>query len=649
MKGLSIILSIVLLSACNHSIIKSVQQGIPPGISHAASRANNGELRELMKSKDSSRTLTFVTKEGREVHFSYAVKDSASGEVMASRELDEITITAKANNIAERNGIISLGFIVSVPGLLMGSNWQTEVTPVMSRGADTTSLPPLILSGPYFKKTQIRGYQKFEKYLESIIPEDAPLLENFANLKDLERFLERHLPQSLALSGINNETLQTPFGVTEQEIINNYLNKSRIERNKRKIAQKEKVFSKFVKTPYKSGARLDSIIVNLRSGLDYHYTQEILANEQSDKIKLWITGRIVNKAGMAAIFPVSETIEYSVSSVSAFTQDIIRYKIKVTERKAGFRFDSRISFETGKHLLDTLIKGNNTEIDKIRNILSEIFERKVFDIDSVVITSSSSPEGSYRSNKRLSSLRAESIKKFMVQEVNSIIQNRPTMFSMDNENVIADNWYPKAFDPNKIITQSIAEEWNELYSLIEEDTTIVNKSAILKHFDEKDPDRRESMLAKHRCDFKHIKENLYPKLRRVTFELKLVRRGMVKDTIHTSEPDSLYYNGIDFLRKREYHKALAILTDYGDINTAVAHLSLGHDHSAFEILKSLEESSQQQYMIAIIKARQGIEEEAVRYFLRAKELDPRMAYRGGLDPEISYIINKYNLNRDLFE
>ena len=92
-----------------------------------------------------------------------------------------------------------------------------------------------------------------------------------------------------------------------------------------------------------------------------------------------------------------------------------------------------------------------------------------------------------------------------------------------------------------------------------------------------------------------------------------------------------------------------MLSDYRDINTAVAHISLGHDHSALEILASLEECAQQQYMIAIVMARQGKEEEAVQHFLRAKGLDPKMAYRGGLDPEISFIINKYNLNRDLFE
>ena len=649
MKALPFILAITILCACNRSIIKSVRQGIPPGISHANPKHNYGTSRELSEKRDSSVTFTYVTKEGKEIYFSSAVTDSASGEVMASRELDQITITAKANNIAERNGIISLGFIVSVPGLLMDSNWQTEIIPVMGRGLDTIPLPPIILSGTYFKKTQKRGYQRFEKYLESIIPEDAPLLENFANLTDLEKFLERHLPQSLVLSGIKNENLRTPFGVSEQEIIENYLKKKQIERNKRKIAQKEKVFSKYVKTPYTSGARLDSILVNLRNGMDYHYTQEIVANEHSDKIKLWITGRIVNRAGMAAVLPVSETIEYSVSSVSAFTQDIIRYKTKVIEKKSVFCFDSRISFEKGKHTLDSLVPGNKAEIVKIRQILFQVFEGDVFDTDSVVITSSSSPEGSYRSNTKLSSLRAESIKRFLLQEVNSIIKNLPSRLSLVNDKEIVYDWHPNTYDPDKIITRTIAEDWGELYRLIVLDSVIINKNAILQHFEVKDPDRRESLLARHRIDFKHIKENIYPKLRRVTFELKLVRRGMVKDTIHTSEPDSLYSNGVDFLRKREYNKALAVLSDYRDINTAVAHISLGHDHSALEILASLEECAQQQYMIAIVMARQGKEEEAVQHFLRAKGLDPKMAYRGGLDPEISFIINKYNLNRDLFE
>ena len=53
--------------------------------------------------------------------------------------------------------------------------------------------------------------------------------------------------------------------------------------------------------------------------------------------------------------------------------------------------------------------------------------------------------------------------------------------------------------------------------------------------------------------------------------------------------------------------------------------------------------------MAVLSARKGDEEQAVKFFLLSKELNFSMAYRGGLDPEISSLIRKYNLNKDLFE
>ena len=59
---------------------------------------------------------------------------------------------------------------------------------------------------------------------------------------------------------------------------------------------------------------------------------------------------------------------------------------------------------------------------------------------------------------------------------------------------------------------------------------------------------------------------------------------MVKDTIHTTELDTAYTRGVELLRKRKYAKALYVLNDYNDRNTVVAHLSLGHDERAMELL-----------------------------------------------------------------
>jgi len=73
----------------------------------------------------------------------------------------------------------------------------------------------------------------------------------------------------------------------------------------------------------------------------------------------------------------------------------------------------------------------------------------------------------------------------------------------------------------------------------------------------------------------------------VNFRYNLRRKGMVKDTIHTTELDTAYARGVELLRKRKYAKALYILNDYNDRNTVVAHLSLDHNERAMELLATM--------------------------------------------------------------
>ena len=133
---------------------------------------------------------------------------------------------------------------------------------------------------------------------------------------------------------------------------------------------------------------------------------------------------------------------------------------------------------------------------------------------------------------------------------------------------------------------------------------------------------------------------IYPQLRAVNFRYSLRRKGMVKDTIHTTELDTAYTRGVELLRKRKYAKALYVLNDYNDRNTVVAHLSLGHDERAMELLATMPKDAVTEYLRAIACSRLGREEEGLRHFLEACRLDGRMEYRGNLDPEIAELLKQ---------
>ncbi|MFR9496385.1 MAG: hypothetical protein SNI45_08335 [Rikenellaceae bacterium] len=104
------------------------------------------------------------------------------------------------------------------------------------------------------------------------------------------------------------------------------------------------------------------------------------------------------------------------------------------------------------------------------------------------------------------------------------------------------------------------------------------------------------------------------------------------------ERDSLYMRGVELLMDRDYAKAATILAPYRDLNSALAMISLGDDITAMELLATLEQDDKTHYLTAIVCARLGLLEQGRKHFAGACALNPTMEYRGGLDPEISQLI-----------
>ena len=118
---------------------------------------------------------------------------------------------------------------------------------------------------------------------------------------------------------------------------------------------------------------------------------------------------------------------------------------------------------------------------------------------------------------------------------------------------------------------------------------------------------------------------------------------MIKDTIHTTVIDTTYMKGLKALRERDYETAVRLLGQYGDINSALAFISLDYNASALNILERLPESAKRDYLLCIVYSRMGNERSSIEYYLKAKEMDPSLRFRANLDPEIGKLINKYGL------
>ena len=144
----------------------------------------------------------------------------------------------------------------------------------------------------------------------------------------------------------------------------------------------------------------------------------------------------------------------------------------------------------------------------------------------------------------------------------------------------------------------------------------------------------------------YVAETHYPRLRTVRFTFALHRKGMVKDTVHTTELDTVYMKGVQAIRDHDYQAALAFLAPYHEYNTAVAYVALDRNASAFEILDPMPRTPRVNYLLALIYARKGDDQNAVQHYLNACRQERSYVSRGNLDPEISALIKKYALNRE---
>lgn len=138
--------------------------------------------------------------------------------------------------------------------------------------------------------------------------------------------------------------------------------------------------------------------------------------------------------------------------------------------------------------------------------------------------------------------------------------------------------------------------------------------------------------------YRILRRDVYPTLRNVTVRYCLRRLGQEKDTIHLHEIDTVYMNAIRDLQQRNYFSALRTLRDYDDHNTAIAMLSVGYDREAKRIIEREPVTDTREYLLAILCSRLGLTEEGRLHYLNSCRLNPRMEFRGNLDPEINKLL-----------
>ncbi len=515
------------------------------------------QQREYVEERQAEQSRGYIEYTRADSTKSYLIPTAlgADGKSVPTINIQQVVVTAPSRSLPERGGKVNLDFVVTLPKELMGSSRGVEVTPVLHKQGVELPLQELTIRGALFNKVQQRNYWQYGRYLDVFDPDETG---------------------------------------------------------------RAWAYERFIYYPYPEGTRLDSVVTN-KSTISYFYTQEVpTAQTEGNMLLITLRGQVFALDHSYYPLPLSDTLEYNISSMLNFVDTTKRYITRIVEKYAVVNDRNHLNFKVNRtDIIDTL-GDNRAQLARIEGLMDEILNQKEFHVDSIILTASASPEGSVSRNERLARDRAHSLREHLSAKFRSA----------GIDTLITVRW--------------IGEDWKELERLIAEDATIVNREAIseiIARNSNKDAIERE-IRRRFPNDYKRLLQSFYPRLRAVSFKYDLRRVGMVKDTIHTTVPDTLYARGVELLKGRRYDDALKVLGGFRDRNAAICMLSLGLDKQAYSTLKHLPENSTHRYLLAIVCVRLGREEEALEHFDRAVELNSVLQYRGRLDPEISTLIKR---------
>ena len=356
----------------------------------------------------------------------------------------------------------------------------------------------------------------------------------------------------------------------------------------------------------------------------------------------------------------SQPLTFYISSLSSFTDGTERYLTRTIERRAAANTACYVDFRSGKWEVEPALGNNREELARIRENIVQLLSNPTFELDSIVIGASASPEGAQAANDALAKQRAGSVADYfdrfirsyrdsVQRALNEEARNTFTLTVGDDGKETVGRMKARKVDLPAIPfrSRSAGENWDLLSFLVDSDSTLTasQKMEYTKCLQIKDLDQREKELSQSGF-YPRLREVLYPRLRTVRFDFFLHRRGMIKESVQTTELDTTYMKGVAALKDRDYKLALTYLKDYKDFNTAIAYVSLDYNASAMAILQELERTPAVNYMLALVYARNQDDQNAVQCYLDACKQDHSYVFRGNLDPEIYVLIQRYGLHKE---
>ena len=238
-----------------------------------------------------------------------AIKDAETGEMVATDVIPASRVTARFRNVAERAGYVSICFDVTVPSQLSSSGWRLKILPLMSMQNDTLALEPVFITGKAYREGQLRGYERYRRFLSSIITDTSDLL----HVRQLEIFIERHFPETYAMktdsSFVPEPMAANYFGVTQKDALEHYTKHLKKRRNERKKDRREKMYERYVKDPVlNDGVRLDTVLTSYDGDFIYRYVHTFRSRPGLKKVSISLEGRLYEQGECILSLPFPQLL-----------------------------------------------------------------------------------------------------------------------------------------------------------------------------------------------------------------------------------------------------------------------------------------------------------------------------------------------------
>lgn len=276
--------------SCSTSLkLKSIRRG---GMNASLSLPSESEIRRYGGNREEQR----ADDDGLYAMRTY--KDTISGEVMGSEDLDAAVIVARFRNVAERKGEIDFDFMIVASDSLQDPSWQLRFFPMLYfEGGDSLALAPVYLTGKDFRSAQQRGYNLYEGYLASLS-------------RDSTRFVD----------SVQADAFRQRFPSSDRDAGSHFRRPWVEKYNARKLSFRDDLQQRLIRVPLcDASVRRDS---TAKGGqFVYLYHQRIASSRGMSKFFLNVKTQIHNGRDIIWSSRPSQNITYYVSSLSSLVDN----------------------------------------------------------------------------------------------------------------------------------------------------------------------------------------------------------------------------------------------------------------------------------------------------------------------------------------